>query len=136
MKNYTVVFLISLKPLIQYGEKGLLAKLKAFGINGKMLSVMEDLYSNTNDHVTIGDFMLDKFEINLGVKQGDPLSPFFFNVYMGELCLNLIQMVKDAPTINSIKIPYLFWADDLILISTTKERLQNQLNIVNKYCSD
>ena len=63
-------------------------------------------------------------------------SPFFCNVYMDELCLNLIQMRKDAPTINSIKIPCLFWADDLVLISTTKEGLQNQLDVVNDYCSD
>ena len=43
---------------------------------------------------------------------------------------------KNAPTINSIKIPCLFWADDLALISTTKEGLQNQLNVFNEYCSD
>ena len=34
-------------------------------------------------------------------------------------------MEKDSPTINSINIPRLFWADDLVLIFTTKE---NQLN--------
>ena len=85
---------------------------------------------------TVGGCISDNFEINLGVKQGDPLSPFFFIVYMDELCLNLIQMGKDAPTINSIKITCLFWADDLVLISTTKEGLQNQLNVVNDYCSD
>ena len=117
-------------------RKGLLATLKTFGIHGKMLSVIKDLYSNTNFHVTVGDCISDKFEINLGVKQGDPLSPFFFNVDMDELCLNLIQMGKDSPTINSIKIPSLFWADDFVLISTTKEGLQNQLNVVNDYCSD
>ena len=55
---------------------------------------------------------------------------------MDELCLNLIQMGKDAPTINSIKITCLFWADDLVVISTTKEGLRNQLNVVNDYCSD
>ena len=38
-------------------RKGLLAKLKTFGIHGKMLSVIEDLYSNTNGHVTVGDFI-------------------------------------------------------------------------------
>ena len=42
--------------------------------------------------------------------------------------LNL-QMEQDAPTINDIKIPCLFWADDLVLISTTKD-------VVNDYCSD
>ena len=66
MKNYTVVLLISLKPLIE------------FGILGKMLSVIEDLHSNTNGHVTVGDFISDNFEINLGVKQGDHPSPFLF----------------------------------------------------------
>ena len=43
---------------------------------------------------------------------------------------------KDAPTVNSIKIPCLLWADDLVLISAIKEGLQNQLNVVNEYCSD
>ena len=47
-------------------RKGLLAKLKTFGIHGKMLSVIEDLYLNTNGHVTVGDFISDNFEINLG----------------------------------------------------------------------
>ena len=117
-------------------REGLVTKLKAFGICGKMLDIIENLYLNTNRHVTVGDFISDNFDINLGVKQGDPPSPFFFNVYMDELCSDLIQMEQDAPTINDIKIPCLFLADDLILISTTKEGLRNQLNVVNDYCAD
>ena len=42
-------------------------------------------------------------------------------------------MEQDAPTINEIKIPCLLWADDLVLMS--KDGLQNQLNVVNDYCS-
>ena len=95
-----------------------------------MLNIVENLYLNTNCHVTVGGFISDNFEINLGVKQGDPTSPFFFNVYMDELCSDLIQM---EPTINDIKIPGLFWADDLVLTSASKDGLQNQLNVVNGY---
>ena len=73
-----------------------------------MFDIIENLYLNTNDHVTVGDFISDNFEKNLGVKQGDPLSPFFFNLYMDELCSDLIQMEEDAPTTNDIKIPCLF----------------------------
>ena len=109
----------------------MLAKSKTFGIHGRILNIKEDLYLNTNGHVTVGDFISDNFEINLAVEQGDPPSSFFFNVYMDELCLNLIQMEKDAPTINSIMIPSLFRQ-----ISTAKEGLQNQLNVINDYCSD
>ena len=91
---------------------------------------------NTNVHVIVGDFISDNFEINLGVKQGDLPSAFFFNVYTDELCSDLIQMKQDATTINDIKIPCLFWADDLVLISTTKDGLKHQLNVVNDCCSD
>ena len=116
--------------------KGLVEKLKAFGICGKMFDIIENLYLNTKGHATVGDFISDNFEINLGVKQSDPPSPFFFNVYKDESCSDLIQMEQEAPTINDIKIPCLFWADDLVLIYTTKDGLQNQLNVVNDYCFD
>ena len=46
-----------------------------------MLSIIEDLYMNKNGHVTAGDFISDKFEIDPEVKQGDPPSPFFFCIY-------------------------------------------------------
>ena len=51
-----------------------------------MLNIKDNSYLNTNGHVTVGDFISDNFEIKLGVKQGDPPSPFFSNVYMDELC--------------------------------------------------
>ena len=43
---------------------------------------------------------------------------------------------KRCPHNQFHKDPMPFWADDLVLISTTKEGLQNQLNVVNYYCSD
>ena len=119
-------------------RKGLIAKLNSFGIEGKMLNIIKDLYSSTNGHVTVGEFMSDNFKISLGVKQGDPPSPFFFNIYMDELCTNLLETETEteAPIINDNKVPCLFWADDLLLISKSKQGLQKQIEIVDQYCSD
>ena len=33
-------------------------------------------------------------------------------------------------------VPCLFWADDLVLISESKEGLQQHLNVLEKYCKD
>ena len=117
-------------------RKGLIAKLNSFGIEGKMLNIIKDLYSGTNGHVTVGEFMSDNFKMSLGVKQGDPSSPFFFNIYMDELCTNLIETETEAPIINDNKVPCLFWADDLLLISKSKQGLHKQIEIVDQYCSD
>ena len=118
-------------------RKGLIAKLNSFGIEGKMLNIIKDLYSGTNGHVnTVGEFMSDTFKISLGVKQGDPPSPFFFNIYMDELCTNLIETETEAPIINDNKVPCLFGADDLLLMSKSKQDLQKQIEIVDQYFSD
>ena len=37
--------------------------------------------------------------------------------------------------INENKVPCLFWADDLLLISKSKQGLQKQIEIVDQYCS-
>ena len=101
-----------------------------------MLNIIKDLYSGTNGHVTVEEFMSDNFKISLGVKQGDPYGPFFFNIYMDELCTNLLEIETEAPIINYQKVFYLFWADDLLLISKSKQGLQKQIEIVDQYCSD
>ena len=85
---------------------------------------------------TVDNLMSENFEIKLSVKQGDPPSPYFFNMYMNELCSTLIQNSTDVPLLNDINVSCLFWADDLVLISTTKEGLQKQINFVDKYCND
>ena len=61
---------------------------------GSKIENRTDLYLNTNGHVTVGDFMSGTFEINLRVKQSDPPVHSFFNVYLDELCFNLIQNGK------------------------------------------
>ena len=57
----------------------------------------------------------------IGVKQGDPPSPYFFNVYMNDLCSDLLNSNNiDTPKISDLAVPCLFWADDLVLISESE----------------
>ena len=79
--------------------------------------------------------IISKFHIS-GVKQGEPPSPFFFNSNMDELCTNLLETETETPIINDNKVPCLFWADDLLLISKSRQGLQKQIEIVDQYFSD
>ena len=109
IKNiYLQLFRRLFKSFDTIWRKELTAKLNSFGTEGKMLNIIKDLYSGTNGHVTVGEFMSDNFKISLGVKQGDPYGPFFFNIYMDELCTNLLEIETEAPIINDQKVPYLF----------------------------
>ncbi len=79
-------------------RKGLLHKLECYGVNGKMLSTIKNLYTSTENQIILNKTISEKFEINMGVKQGDPLSSFLFNVEMNELCAALaMNQSVDAP---------------------------------------
>ena len=50
--------------------------------------------------------------------------------------LLLITSCPDVLFFNDMKVPCLFWADDLALIPTTKKGLQKQIDFIDKYCND
>ena len=77
-------------------------------------------------------------KIMLGVKKGDPPSPLFFNIYMNDLCTELLKSSDNSNLIElgDCTVPCLFWADNLVLISKRKEGLQELLNILGKYSAD
>ena len=105
-------------------QKGLMHKLKHYDrVNGEMLSANENLYKNTNARILLGGSFSNEFEINMGVKQGDPLSSLLFNVDMCDLCTQLNQNKdKDPPHITDKKVSSLFWAEDIVLTSKSKNR--------------
>ena len=62
------------------------------------------------------------------------LSPTLFNIYINDLFNELDKDNSDYVTLNDIdKISALMFADDLILISTSKSGLQKSLNALEKY---
>ena len=69
------------------------------------------------------------------MKQGDPPGPFFFNIYMNDLCSDLLNSNNIYnPQISDLAVLCLFWADDLVLISESQEGLQQHLNVLETQC--
>ena len=116
-------------------RQGLLYKLKKYGVAGKMLTTIENLYNDTKIKMLIGDNISEEIDINMGVKQGDPLSSFLFNVDMCNLC-TMLDSTQDnnTPLIGNNKVSCLLWADDIVLISKSKTGLDKNISILESYC--
>ena len=77
------------------------------------------------------------FPCNRGVKQGCPLSPILFNIYINDLAFNLDDSNPSPLKLpNGTDISCLMYADDVILIASTPVGLQNLLDTVNGFCTD
>ncbi|CAF1064992.1 unnamed protein product, partial [Brachionus calyciflorus] len=70
----------------------------------------------------------------VGVRQGGIASPKLFSIYIESL-LEEIERDKNGLQLTNTKIDVLAYADDLLLLSTTKKGLQELLNIVTSFGS-
>ena len=70
-----------------------------------------------------------------GVKQGCPMSPTLFGLYVDGLEKHLLETADiDARTLRGVLVPLLLYADDLILLSTSAAGLPKQLDALASFC--
>jgi hypothetical protein len=71
------------------------------------------------------------FEIFRGVKQWDSISPTLFNIFINDISASFnTEECKPSELLNSRVGSHAF-ADDLLIISESKEGLQNSVNKLN-----
>lgn len=100
------------------------------GIRGKLLQVIQSLYNNVKSCVKY-----DYFSNDMGLMQGEVLSPLLFAFYVNDFEINFIK--NNCPSIElhvqMINIFLLIFADDMVVIAETPARLQSMLNTLNEY---
>ncbi|KAK3084015.1 hypothetical protein FSP39_006761 [Pinctada imbricata] len=90
------------------------------------------MYDNSESCVKIDGEQTKYFTNNIGVKQGEVLSPILFNLFINDLpgCLS----DKDSPVINDSTVKCLLYADDLVIMSTSKSGIQQKFDELGEYC--
>ena len=111
----------------------MLYKMQQNGIDGKFYFITKSLYCDTQACVQLNDLKTEWFNTQLGVRQGDNMSPTLFSIYINDLIVELKNM-KCGININGENVCSLLYADDIVLLSENEKNLQEILNYVYNWC--
>ena len=112
----------------------LLSKINKLGVQGNLYNIIESMYQNNQSCIRIGNKKTDFFQVNNGVKQGCVLSPTLFNIFLSDLPAIFRNPNSKPASLGETTIGSFFWADDIAIISESKEGLQNSLDNLQSYC--
>ena len=105
-------------------RQALLYKLSRMNINGLCFNIISSMYGNNKMSITVDKSHRSHFfTSNVGVRQGDAISPILFNLYVSDF-QSYIGLDSDAPRLNTSLVNCLMYADDLVLMSQTEIGLQ------------
>ena len=113
----------------------LLYKMQKSGINGNLYKIIKDMYVNVKSKLSVkcGDYLSDSFTSQIGVRQGDVLSPLLFNLYINDL-VTMFNHDCNPVKLNDQSVNCLLYADDIVLLSESQDGLQNSLDILDTFC--
>ena len=129
---------LDLKSAYNYVHRPLLWQiLGRLGIHGRMLAAVKSLYATSSLAVKVGGRVGSSLPSQTGVKQGCPLSPTLFGLFLDGLHRYLaLHCPHIGPTLSDgTRVSNLQYADDVTLLACTPTHLQTLMDCAVEFCT-
>lgn len=115
----------------------LMDMLASYGLTGHVLRTIASMYWSTPVRTKSGNSLGIPFEGTCGVRQGDPLSPLLFGLFIDrfEQFLDL-RCPEEGVELGGRLLRMLLYADDMVLLSPNLRGLQRMLDVLHMFCRD
>ena len=91
-----------------------------------------EYYKHSYSYTILGNEKGDTFRTSIGVKQGGPLSPKLFSIYVEDLIYKILEL-DGLCKIGQTSCGVIMYADDLTILSETPISLNSALDICSAY---
>ena len=109
------------------------------GVPAQFVAALQSMYADLVCQVRVGGCAGAEFESVIGVKQGCPLSPTLFGIFIDRLYFMIESRAGDAgPQLSSgRRVPSMLYADDFCLLALGRSAVSHMhrlLGVVDEFC--
>ncbi|KAK3557953.1 hypothetical protein QTP86_003870 [Hemibagrus guttatus] len=117
---------VDLEKAFDHVPRGILWEvLWEYGVRGPLLRAVRSLYNRSRSLVRIASCKSDLFPVHVGLRQGCPLSPVLFIVFMNRISRR--SQGLEGVWFEDHRISSLIFADDVVLLAPSSLDLQHAL---------
>lgn len=129
-----VAFIDFKKAFDKVMHEALFEKLDAMGFRGHFLEVIKSVYRTSKAQVRVGGKLGDAYDMLRGTRQGCPLSPILFLIFINDI----LQYVPKGVKVPGVKegpkeCPALLFADDVAGLAEDKEGVEAFLDGITEW---
>lgn len=106
----------------------LMRKMKLLNVPEYLIAAVTEIYRST-PYIIAGH----KFDTKRGLKQGCPLSPLLFAIYISDVDRAFKNQTCGGVVIGRRKVHALSYADDIVLLADRPSELQEMLRVLERY---
>ena len=101
------------------------------------------MYANAKSHVSLNNELSEAFPCQVGVRQGENLSPLLFAIFLNDFKTFLSEKYEGLTKVSTsilgeldiyFKIFCLLYADDTLILAESDTQLQKALDGLHNYC--
>jgi hypothetical protein len=116
---------------------GLFYRLWQMGVRGKMWRVLKDMYQGTTSTTVQNGQLSSKgmFDVELGLAQGDPLSPTLYLIFINSLLEEIDSKCEGVSLGPGVQLVAQMFADDFTGLADSPEAVDSMILVIKDYCS-
>ncbi|KAL7836057.1 hypothetical protein SRHO_G00284040 [Serrasalmus rhombeus] len=100
--------------------------LREYGVHSSLLRAIQALYKQSRSLVRMAGSKSDFFPVRVGLRQGCPLSPILFIIFMDRISRRSQGM--EGVRFGDLRVTSLLFAEDVVLLGTSGRELQLSLD--------
>ena len=134
-KKNLVINLDFSKAYDSVNHEALIYTIRHLGFPPKFTALIQNMIVGSFSKVLVNDVLSPPFQIERGVKQGDVISPFLFNLVVEILQKNAIfsKTPLSPPTVGDCPVHMLLYADDVVIPTTNMLGINNWMKILDDF---